>query len=151
MADNLEQFMKWWLKNRPFNTPTDAQMDYYGVLRGVVLYRKDNFQVQLFMLPPNSNIDAHIHPNVDSYEVYISGDINFMCNDEWFTPTEVGASIRIFPNSWHGGKFGERGGCFISIQKWLNGVPPTSVGADWRDKKNNTIGNAVNSKDMVCL
>jgi hypothetical protein len=140
--DDLEAFITWWIGIRPFNTPTDTPTNYNGVLSGVVLYRQGPYQVQLFNVQPNSEIEPHIHPNVDSYEVFVGGDINFMCDDVWFEQNELGSRIRVKPSSWHGGKFGARGGCFLSVQKWLNGVPPTSVGDDWHDKENNTTGTA---------
>lgn len=143
--DDLQAFLNWWMATRPFNTPSDAPTNYNGELSGVVLYRQGPYQVQLFNVQPNSVIEPHIHPNVDSFEVFVGGDINFMCNDVWYEQSELGSNIRVLPSSWHGGKFGARGGCFLSVQKWLNGVPPTSVGNDWCDKESNTTGTA--SKD----
>jgi hypothetical protein len=102
---------------------------------GVVLYRQGPFQVELFNVKPNSEIVPHLHPNVDSFEVFLTGDIHFMCNGEWSYEQKLGESItRVKPDSWHGGLFGERGGCFLSVQHWLNGVPPTFVGNDWVDE-----------------
>lgn len=140
--DDLTAFLQWWLATRPINTPVVSPTNFNGELSGVVLYRHNNYQVQLFIVQPNSTIEAHIHPNVDSYEVFVGGDINFMCDDTWYDQNVVGMHIRVKPSSWHGGKFGEKGGCFLSVQKWLNGVPPTSVGDDWHDKQNNVVGTA---------
>ena len=145
--DDLEAFKQWWESSRPINTPADNSITQAGAIYGVVLYRQAPYQVQLFIMPPNSTIEDHVHPNVDSYEVFIGGDIAFRCNGEEFIQDVLGTSIRVLPDSWHGGKFGERGGCFLSIQKWLNGVPPTSVGHDWRDAANNTVGTATLIKD----
>ena len=140
--DDLTAFLHWWMATRPINTPNVEPTNFNGALSGVVLYRQDCYQVQLFIVQPNSVIEAHIHPNVDSYEVFIGGDINFMCDEIWHDQNVVGMKIRVRPSSWHGGKFGERGGCFLSVQKWLNGVTPTSVGNDWQDKQKNTVGTA---------
>ena len=134
--DDLENFKNWWLSSRPINTPDLNALTYVAETHGVVLYRQDCYQVEMFLVKPNSEIEPHIHPNVDSFEVYLGGDINFMCNGEWFAENVIGSSIRVYPNSWHGGKFGERGGCFISVQKWLNGIEPKFVGDDWVDTKN---------------
>jgi hypothetical protein len=133
MFDDLEQFKNWWLTNRPLNTPQENALSHVAETHGVVLYRQNPYQVELFNVKPNSEIPAHIHPNVDSFEVFIGGDIAFMCNDVWYSQDVIGASIRVLPNSYHGGKFGVRGGCFLSIQKWLNGVTPKFVGDDWAD------------------
>ena len=141
--DDLEVFLHWWLNARPINTPNESPTNFNGTLSGTVLYRKEPYQVQLFIVQPNSNIEAHIHPNVDSYEVFVGGDITFICDGVEYEQNATGNYIRVKPNSWHGGIFGKRGGSFLSVQKWLNGVTPTSVGDDWRDKNNNLIGTAV--------
>lgn len=149
MFDDLTAFLHWWLSTRPINTPHHSVLNYNGTLNGVVLYRQDCYQVQLFIVQPDSVIDPHTHPNVDSYEVHVGGDIEFMCDDVWYKHVNYGDFIRVKPSSWHGGKFGPAGGCFLSVQKWLNGVKPTTVGDDWSDEQGNTIGSArvATSKD----
>lgn len=132
--DDLEAFLNWWLATRAMNTPQDNSLVYQKDTHGVVLFRQAPYQVEMFLVKPNSEIVPHIHPNVDSFEVYVSGDIKFMCNGHVFEQTRLGDKIRVTPNSWHGGLFGERGGCFLSVQKWLNNVPPKFVGDDWQDK-----------------
>lgn len=143
--DDLEFFLNYWLSNRTFLPPETTPTNQNGNLSGVVLYRDNEYQVQLFIVKPNSVIEPHIHPNVDSFEVYVSGDIRFMCDDIWYDEPKSGQVIRVKPNSYHGGEFGERGGCFLSVQKWLNGVPPTSVGDDWHDNQGNVEGTASDS------
>lgn len=135
--DELESFLNWWMSNRYINTPQESSLTYQKDTHGVVLFRQNEYQVELFLLKPNSEIVAHKHPNVDSFEVYVSGDIKFMCDDKWYDQIKIGDKIRVKPNSWHGGLFGERGGCFLSVQKWLNGTQPSFVGNDWEDKSNN--------------
>jgi hypothetical protein len=143
MFDDLEAFKNWWLQNRVINTPADAKLNHYNGVLGVVLFRQEPYQVQLFITPPNFVIEPHIHPDVDSYEVFVSGNIEFMCDGRWLIDRKDGSNrlgehFRVSPQSWHGGNFGAEGGCFLSIQKWLNNVKPSSVGANWHDKQNNT-------------
>lgn len=129
--DDLTNFKSWWLSNRYFNP---ICMTNVADEHGMILYRENEYQVELFMMEPNSTIVPHIHPNVDSYEVYLCGDIRFMCNDIWYENNTLYSDIRILPNSWHGGEFGANGGAFLSVQKWLNGVEPKFVGDDWVGK-----------------
>ena len=136
MFDDLSQFKDWWLSSRPFNTPQENGLSHVAETYGVVLYRQEPYQVELFNVKPNSEIPAHIHPNVDSFEVFVGGDIEFMCNDIWYSNNVIGKEIRVYPQSWHGGKFGKRGGCFLSIQKWLNNIEPKFVGDDWVSNDN---------------
>lgn len=145
--DELKAFLHWWMAVRVINTPPESQLIFQKETRGVTLFRQDPFQVELFIVEPNSEIVPHIHPNVDSYEVYVSGDIIFTRDGEAFKQTVYGDAIRVKPHSWHGGKFGERGGSFLSVQKWLNGVKPTFVGDDWKDKDNTASYKESNVKD----
>lgn len=145
--DDLAGFLEWWMNTRPINTPAENSVTQAGAIYGVVLYRQPPYQVQLFIMPPYSSIEDHIHPNVDSYEVYLGGDIDFRFDGEIHTPQALGTYIRVQPNCWHGGLFGPRGGSFLSVQKWLNGKEPTTVGDDWHDASNNTVGLANFIKD----
>lgn len=145
--DDLAGFLDWWMNSRPINTPQENSVTQAGAIYGVVLYRQAPYQVQLFIMPPYSSIEDHIHPNVDSYEVYLGGDIDFRFDGEMYTPEALGTHIRVRPNCWHGGLFGPRGGSFLSVQKWLNGREPTTVGDDWHDINNNTVGLANFIKD----
>ena len=43
----------------------------------ILLYRRDQFQVQMFAVPENTIVPEHTHPNVDSIEVYVGGNIMF--------------------------------------------------------------------------
>jgi len=139
MFDALAIFKDWWLANRVMNVPVDA-IHFYDKVSGLVIYRHEEFQVELFITQPMTKGLSHIHPNVDSFEVYLSGDISFDCQGEIFNTNKLGDSLRIRPDCWHGGDFNENGGAFLSIQKWLNGVKPTSIVTDWLDIEKNTIG-----------
>jgi hypothetical protein len=150
MKDELTEFMHWWRNTREINiNPYEDRIVHAGDTAGVTLYRKGEYQVELFIVQPNSVILPHIHPNVDSYEDYIAGDIDFVLEGKLYNYMNGGNSelpsidenylsvnepLRVHPNSWHGGVFGKRGGTFISIQRWLNGVPPKFVGDDWVGK-----------------
>lgn len=146
--DKLEEFRDWWIENRIIHVPFDKPMMHEGVIAGAVLYRAAPWQVQLFVLEPNSFVAEHRHPNVDSFEVYLSGDIEFSLNGDvvtTFDQSEIpgftgrhelaGHSIRVLPDAWHGARTGPRGGVFLSVQQWLNGARPGDVGADWVQKE----------------
>jgi quercetin dioxygenase-like cupin family protein len=148
MYDDLAQFKDWWINNRPFNTPEINALSHVSDTYGVVLYRQSPYQVELFNVKPNSVIPLHTHPDVDSFEVFVGGDIEFICDGIVKKQNLLGGSIRVLPSSWHGGTFGERGGCFISIQKWLNGIEPKFVGDNWADK-NNSFSYKESKKELI--
>lgn len=145
--DQLEQFLGWFLKNMPVigAVPFAGAVSKVEDVTAILLYRKDQFQVQMFAVPEGTIIPEHTHPNVDSYEVYVGGNIRFshrgkyVYGEEQLRPLDGpmgcafkrGTTIRVRPNDLHGGVFGEGGGVFLSVQHWLNGVKPHCVSADY--------------------
>jgi hypothetical protein len=112
-------------------------------LTGLTVYRNAPFQVELFLVRPNVTVPQHIHPNVDSYEVFLYG-MEFIVDNKTVIPYEdrlnpswYHHTFRLKPNCYHGGRSGPEGGAFMSIQHWLNNIAPTHVGDDW---DGNTMG-----------
>jgi hypothetical protein len=150
--DPLTQFMQWWLAGRYISTPdTGTQASFNEGFSGIVLFRERHYQVQLFIIEPNSISLSHVHPNVDSYEVFVGGDLqftvegvaygagSFKTEDPLYNLVK-GVGNRFLPTAWHDGITGEGGASFLSIQRWLNGVSPHSIADDWIDVDKNTIG-----------
>lgn len=137
--DDLTGFLNWWFSNgRPLNIPLDDPIYAYKDELGKTVtlfnvYRSDVYQVQLIHVPPNTEIKLHIHPNMDSYEVFNSGDVVFENNGQFYSSEMEGSMmpIRILPTSWHGGVFGKAGATFYSVQKYINGTLPSSAGEEW--------------------
>src|SRR5215211_1000667 len=125
----------------PFSGAVSKIQDVTAIL----LYRKDQFQVQMFAVLEGTIIPEHTHPNVDSIEVYVGGNIMFSHSGKYIFPkgevaaltgplgraNKRGSTIRVRPNDVHGGVFGDGGGVFLSVQHWLNGVKPHCVSADY--------------------
>lgn len=147
--DDLTAFATWFL-SQPFGALTPPARDCvftFDVLRSYVLYRKGQYQVELFTVGENDELilpGEHRHPDVDSFETHLSGKIYFTLNgvrvstDEQSEAIDSGGSsflcgklLRILPTSYHGAYIAKGGGAFLSIQKWLKNVPPTSVGLNW--------------------
>lgn len=135
-SDELSTFAKWFLSERPlWHTPVNGISEHESI-RGAVLYRDADKQVQIFIAGPNTYIPDHVHPNVDSYEVSMWG-VEFRCNGRTLLPMSQidganGIAMRVRPHCLHGGTISPVGGCFLSIQHWLNGVEPSSVANDWQ-------------------
>ena len=158
--DDLSHFLEWYLKEKPgVCIPINEQPVFFVEdVTGVVIYRHKDYQVQLFTCAPNGVIPSHTHPNVDSFEVSLWGmefslegkkiiSIKHSLNSKTFSYLP----IRVLPKSEHGAKAGVKGGCFLSIQRWLNGVKPTSVGNDWAGDLNmgNNHSTQIKTKEIV--
>ena len=138
----LTSFLHFWLSFKPIRPPMENVLDFSGNLSGLVLYRSGQYQVQLFLLQPDAIIKPHIHPNVDSYEVAVCGDVAFEVNGFRHEDRALWDAIRVHPKDEHTAYIGPAGGAFISVQKWLNDVPPSSVGWDWLDDQMRAKGSA---------
>lgn len=143
---SVEHFTEWFLSSMPpiWAIPHGESVWKIEDVTSVLLYRKAPFQVQMFIVPPKYTIPEHTHPNVDSIEVYLGGEIRFshggkyvlteeQASGHWPDGTALkrGVRIRVRPYDLHGGTFGEHGGVFLSAQEWLNGVAPHCVAADY--------------------
>tara|TARA_Y100000996_G_scaffold262639_1_gene206643 strand:- start:254 stop:841 length:588 start_codon:yes stop_codon:yes gene_type:complete len=144
MSNELDDFaFAFREKARVFGYIPDDVVSTYKIqdVTAVVWYRSDQFQVEMFIVPPNYIIPEHTHPNVESYEMYLGGDICFSHSGYWVAESDLirfpssndkkGALVRVRTNDSHGGVFGPNGGVFMSIQHWLNGVKPHSVALDY--------------------
>lgn len=150
--DELDQFLSWFLAHGPAlgKAPVMSAVTNLGdvtegghVMSGV-WYRKEQFQVELFMIAGPMIIPEHAHPNVDSYEVLIGGQIRFSHRGKWLIPDTYcldmkddgsspyrGNKVRVNHDHPHGGVVGNGGAMFFSVQHWLNGVAPHNIASDW--------------------
>jgi len=144
MSPDLTDFALAFSRNAKSHgyIPSDVVATYkIQDVTAVVWFREGAYQVELFIVPPNYIIPEHVHPNVESYEMFLGGDISFSHSGRWVTSDRLimlpgssdkrGALVPIETNDLHGGAFGPRGGVFMSIQKWLNNIPPHSVSGDY--------------------
>lgn len=139
----IEEFVQYWMENKPFKSPQTDGVRFVKDSQGVVLYRDHPFQVELFTIEPNSIVKPHTHPNVDTIVIYVSGDIDFQRKHKWYNhPFDMFRgrlpypAIKISSGVKHAARTGPEGGCFITIQKWLNDSKPKFIGDDWTDDNN---------------
>lgn len=157
---NLSSFTRWFMQQRLVDLrPPHGQLSFYMLatnpydssagnpVAGCVLHRDEEYQVELFMFLPTehgSEFPPHRHPNVDSIEYFLTGPIAFNINgarvasdakvygvNDDGSSSMCGNYLRVRHTAAHGAKVGKEGGAFLSIQRWRNGVHPSSVGLDW--------------------
>lgn len=130
--DPLDHFLNWYLANQPVCTPHGEIIHNDGQVIETILLRQNQFQVQQCIVLPNSELPNHVHPDVDSFEVYVAGDITFRRGDESYTPTRPMLDcLRILPDCSHGGTIGKRGGVFLSVQQW-DTIMPSFISTSWK-------------------
>lgn len=147
--DDLELYCRFVLQHVPviaYSPYCNCVSALSGHSTSLILHRDPPYQAQLIIKYPNSIIPEHSHPNVDSIEVYIGGQMHAGVDGVFVSPEHSvceshshplkvaasrGKAIRIYPGQLHGGVIGSSGGAFLSVQKWLNEVPPSFVQFDW--------------------
>jgi len=156
--DPLIAFASWYLQN-VFGRMSLCPM--YGVREtklgmSMTMFELVPFRVELFLFKPEVIIPEHSHPDVDSFEVYIAGDMDLTiegvnCVDRQYViargPDYVcmsnGGMIRAVRNVRHGGKvngkFGN-GAAFLSIQLWHQKWEDESVAVNWQGVDGSTHG-----------
>ena len=146
MWNTVEEFKDWYVdEGFPFLPPQDSSIFRTNNASAVVLYRKGQFQVEMYIADPNSITPEHSHPGVESIIMYISGDGETTINSKsiedpkpyWDMKNLDGSSvlfkqhIRLNSDDTHGLTTGPRGFAFFSIEKWPDTINPSSVAAHW--------------------
>lgn len=89
------------------------------------------FQVERITLEPFAAIPRHAHPDVDSYELPLSGSGEMFIEHHRFKLTGYDwKPLFIGRGKWHGGHALQHGGMFLSVQHWH--IPITgSLTTNW--------------------
>lgn len=146
-SDPLAAFADWFLAQPLIALrPPVYGVHFYGDLMSVILYRDEEYQAELFIVRPDASerCGEHGHPDIDSMEVAISGELYFTLNGRPIRNRKrvravspdgalatYGEQVRVRPGEPHTAYVGQDGGCFLSLQRWLNGVKPSSIGLNW--------------------
>lgn len=145
--DQLEQFCASFLKQSPVlgAVPFAGAVSTVENVTSILLYRRDQFQVQMFAAPEGTVIPEHSHPNVDTIAIYVGGNIRMSVAGKFIYPENTlfakdgplglasrrGLQVRLRPNVPHGLVIGDGGGVFLAVQQWLNGIAPHCVSEDY--------------------
>lgn len=107
-----------------------------------VLYRDAPYQVELVIIGANVSIPDHCHDDIESFEVFVSGSLEFYVDGVQTgfmrQPRNDGMSrdfckyVPIASDAVHGGCAGPEGASFLSVQRWREGVAPSHVLLNWR-------------------
>jgi quercetin dioxygenase-like cupin family protein len=146
MPRTLAQYARF-IQSQPvtaFNVPVDVPVSRFqerssdpntpdGLVVTRVLDRRGQFQAEIVCIlasEKGGTFGEHRHPNVNSIEWFLGGDLNFVVKNQPIQ-TECHGLLWVRSQDWHAVKVGPKGGMLISIQHWDKGVEPTSVGHNW--------------------
>ncbi len=134
MKSELKAFARRYMRGEvALRVPADAVRMLVNSTE-VVLYRDGQFQVELITLRKGCIVPPHTHPNIDTYEVVLSGGAAAVASvgRHRHTSRQVVAIVPIPQGVVHSAAPGpDFDTAILSIQYWHNGVPPTFITDDW--------------------
>jgi len=139
----VENFAKAWMVKRPWRPPFANAIHTTEIAHALVLFRKDQYQVELYISKPNTQTPMHSHPNIESITMYLTGNLSFSKDGVNFTDISMyqkakpnGTHMLLWANQENNSgtphmlKVGNEGGSILVFEKWLKGNP-TSVSVNW--------------------
>jgi len=149
--DTVEDFIMFYSEHPPPVPMAPPENGVYidDIVYSVVMLRIKQYQCQLFICKPNAVIPEHTHPNAEASEVTISGMLfkkrgHAVIRQEYIDQKNDdgmalphGRVVKIGCTDKHSAKSGNKGGAFLTFQKWHDGHTPDSLGIDWEGE---TVG-----------
>jgi hypothetical protein len=153
MYNTVEEFAEWYMrKGFPIRPPFKDPVYVTDISYSYVLYRAGQYQAELYLIKPNHDTPDHSHPGVESIIMIWGGDLNTRIDGQLVeypstynsqnmgdgTSNLFGAcSKKLTDKETHAVITGPKGGALLSLEKWPNGIVPTSVTVRWQG---NTLG-----------
>lgn len=154
MWNTVEEFANWFEENGfPIRPPHNDAIFKTNNASALVLFREGQFQAELYIVDSNSVTPDHSHPGVESIILYLSGEGSTTINREEVANSKIyfdkinsdGTSVlfkqklRLNHTDSHGLVCYDKGFAFFSIEKWPDGISPTSVAAHWHGETTGEI------------
>ncbi len=147
MWQTLEEFAQWYKDNGfPVRPPFEDPVYVTDISYSYVLFREGQYQAELYLVRPNTSSPEHSHPGVENIVMVWGGNVHTIQNGKLFDysehytePSENGTnklfgmcSQKLTDNQTHALIAGDKGGAFLSLEKWPEGVIPNSVTINWK-------------------
>jgi hypothetical protein len=123
---DLQGFVEWYVgAGMPLLPPENPEVFLSDDATATCLFRKGQYQVEMYLIHPNPLIPVHQHPGVENLEIGQSG---------WKTSVDFNLIQRA--GQAHGMGFRVRakhnGFALYSAQKWDAGITMSTIGARWK-------------------
>jgi hypothetical protein len=126
---NVDEFADWWLRSgMPIMFQEKAEVFLSDDATAIALFRKDRFQVELYLIHPHPTVPVHEHPDVEVIKIRLDGRKYPYLSNTLHNGEAHGAGMRLEAE--------ERGYPLLAIQHWLTREPST-IASMW---KGETVG-----------
>jgi len=125
---DVQEFCDWYIKNdMPIHFGIDTEIYCSDDATSVCLFRKNNFQVELYLVHANPLVNIHEHPNVEVIKLAIEDGIG-RASEILKMGMSHGVGARASDK--------KKGFPLLAFQHWKKSTPST-VAAAWKGK---TVG-----------
>lgn len=133
---NLEEFADWYLDNRmPLMIPYNAEVSRTDDAVAVCLFRKGNYQVELYLEYAGMWIRPHAHPRMEVITMQLGGGSIWPADKCGVSKSWGILETKLTPGNVHGGDQGVQvGNGFVTFafQRWENPEEMSSAAAQWQ-------------------
>lgn len=132
----LEDFVDWYLDARmPLMIPWNAEVIQSDDAAAICIFRKDCYQVELYLEYPNWYIAKHSHPGVEVLTLQLGGGSLSpkIANGTSITWGDI--EKKLLPGEEHGGDKGRslgNGFAMLAFQRWYNKDEMSSAAIQWK-------------------
>ena len=135
----IEEFTQWYLDLKmPMMIPWNANVICSDDATAMCLFRKGQYQVELYLVHPQQFVPLHEHPDLEVITMFLSGGETSPTSDN--CAYGVGEhwglmAPRLEKGEAHGGITStvDRGGfALLAFQKWPVEIPPSTAAVRWR-------------------
>jgi len=144
--ETLEEFANWYKDNGfPIRPPFEDPVYITDISYSYVLYREGQYQAELYLVRPNTSSPDHSHPGIENIVMVWGGDVSTSQNgkftdlSEYYKEPSSNGTNKLFgmqsekltDNGFHALFAGNKGGAFLSLEKWPKDKKMTSVTIEW--------------------
>jgi hypothetical protein len=144
--NTLEEFAQWYKESGyPIRPPFEDPVYVTDISYSYVLFREGQYQAELYLVRPNTSSPNHSHPGIENIIMIWGGDVSNSQNgkkldlSEYYKePSPTGtnklfgmSSEKLTDQGYHALFAGNKGGAFLSLEKWPTDRKMTSVTIEW--------------------
>lgn len=148
--DTLEDFVNWAIESKfPIVIPWDAEVRRTEDTTTICLFRKGQYQIELYLIYPGWVIPMHGHPNVEVITMIMGGGKRGAKNELGGSSLAGTLSEKLHGDMMHGGETStifSTGYCLYSFEKWPKDTKITSAALHWKGKTAGPIHDALIEK-----
>ena len=138
--DSVYSFGQWWCDNgMPILLPANYEVYLSDDATSISLFRKGQFQVELYLIHPGPNLPVHEHPGVDVIKMRLNSysDSHEIISEEISSDTLLygqshGAGINFKDRS--DSEVATQGFPLLAFQKWDDNLEVSTVASRWKGK-----------------